>query len=516
MSQDLVKVEQGVELGSGLYPGVHEHKVPLWAEAENVEFREGSVQKGRGWTSLTQGEITFDDGEGNFDDAPGLFDNGAPGTALALGNGIPIRGVHAQENTDGTKNYFFGDQTDIFQWSGGATNNPGTGYSGIEDEVPGQIATYWSFAEFGDWTLATNGVDDPVIRKYSASSSFVTWANAPATAEIVRCFGPHAILFNTDDDEKPVQWAADGDPEALDSSTYVTAGSLPMNEMLSEIVAAEFIGGNRIMIYGNNEMHTLSYIRAPLIFGSKKAADGIGAFSKASVVPAPGMRHFGWGPSGIFTTDGVGYKFIDQPFIKTWVAEHLNVGQRSKIWGVRNDDQNRITWWFPHDNNQECSRGLGYNYIENNYTFYAYARTSGYPKGMDNYPVFATADGDAFFHEYGVNADGAALTAYATSKPLDANNPLEWKYVDVIRAAMKNIAGTGVQIQLGWMEELGDGYDEALISWLPEIYPKNGLTLDFVRESGVYWRFKLSAEDVDDDFILAGFELLGEFDGSVI
>jgi hypothetical protein len=512
MSQELVKIEHGELLSSGLMLGVHEKSVPLWARGENIEFHQGDVHKARGWTVPTMPVELFDSGSGNFDAAPGLFDGGAGGAALDLSAAsTAIRGAHSHKTIAGAREHFFGTVSDIYLWQGGSTTAVGTGYNGLEDETEVDPATVWSFAKFGDWTIATNGIDP--IQIYKGTSFDDLGGSPPATAQIVRTLGPHLLALNTDDGDTPVEFTKEDDVEAWDPVANVTAGDLPLREAGSEIIAAENLGG-RLALYGTNEMHIVSYIRSPFVFGSRHAMFGVGAFSKQAIVPVEG-RHFGWGPVGIFRTDGVSAQYLDTPTMRHWIQQKLNVSQKSKIFGFQNFAQQRVVWFAPFDGNDEPSKGIGFDYVTGNVTIYAYGRTSGVPRGVLNYPILTTADGNAYMHEIGVDANGVPLVASLISKPMDGGDPRQWKYVDALQVALKEIAGTGVRVALGFQDKLGDDEsDEELITWTEGFFDEEGFQLDFVRQEGVFLRFKISTSDLGDDFILSGFDILGEYDGA--
>lgn len=500
----LLSVVQGNLLESGVWPAVHELDAPLWVDASNVEFRDGAVLKARGWDDPSFESLLFDDAIGLFDDAPGLFDNGGPAGTFSSPITGPIRGIFCQLTSNGAQRLFFADQDEIALSTGGAAAVVGSGYNGSVDEAAGALATCWSAAKFLDTVFFTNGIDP--IQTYAGVSFSALGGSAPATAEIILNFGAYMLAFNTDAGATIVEWCAEGDFNQWDHSVAPTAGSLQLVSLDSEIVAAVPLGAG-IGVYSRNSMVNLRYIRPPFVFGEQPGPQGIGSISKHGVVPV-GSLNYGFGPDGLFRTDGNSYVYIDPPPIRKYLQDHLNFGQKSKVWGWHNISQQRVVWEVPLDANTEPSRGVGFNYVNNSFTFYDRARTAAFPKGVFDYPMLGTTNGYVWAHEQGVNGNGAAISAYAHSKPLDCGDPRQAKFVDQIRLRLRDVAGTGLRVSVGYQDALEDE-----ISWGADIPASDGFDVEFVRLSGVFIRFRISCDQIGDDFLLAGFELLGELDG---
>lgn len=505
----LFEVRQGQLVESGVQPSPFELDAQLWSSGENVEFREGQVRKAAGYTEPNVASELFDDAAGNFDSAPGLFDDGGPSGSWSSPLTGPVRGVQAQRIAGTAKVIYFGDQTTIARFGGGSVTSPGTGYAGIEHETEVDPATVWSFTEFGEWVIWTNGIDRIQVNK--DGSAFATLANSPATARIVRTLGPHVLAFQTDD--YPCEFCKEGDPEVWDPATNVTAGALLMEELQSPIEAAERLHEGALGVYGSNEMHIVRYVRPPLMFGSKPALVGgaVGAVSRNAIVPV-GSAHFGFSQNSIFLTDGVGVQYLDPPYIREWIQDNVNFGQKSKIFGFDNPKQRRVTWFVP-TTDLEPMKGIGIGYDNRTWTFYNYGRTAGASPGVFQQPLLGDANGDVWLHESGVNANGSALAASVRTKPLDCGDVYRYKFLDSFSTRIKEIAGTGVKVRVGFQDS---AEDSAEIEWGKSISGRQGQIVNFLEEprSSLYIRFEITASKVDDDFILAGFALLGALDGS--
>jgi len=212
------------------------------------------------------------------------------------------------------------------------------------------------------------------------------------------------------------------------------------------------------MVYSAESSALITHRGAPFIFGYRHALSGIGAISKHSIIPV-GRRHYGWGPDGIFQTDGTSFQFIDTP-VRQWIRDNLNTNQSSKIWGYHEESDTEVIWDLPTGANTEPSESIGFNYTNGAWSHYDYARTASIPRAVWGGSVRATADGGVFVHGSGVNANGAALAASIRTKPF--GDGLSWQYFDAVLLKIKNLAGTGVQARIGWSEKIDDD-----INWGP-------------------------------------------------
>lgn len=508
MSDKIIDIPAGDLLESGLFPGMHPLAAPLWVDGRNIEFMAKHVHKAKGWSEPQFTTSLFDDGSGNFDDAPGMFDAGAPVASFSTPSSGPIRGIHQQRLADGTQELFFADLTKIYLSTAGPGATKGTGYTGTEDQSATARATLWSSAPWGDWTLFTNGYDAVQIYK---GLSFGNLTGATMTAaEIIVPFGPHMIAINTDNiGPRGYEFSAAGNVEQWDPSTYATAGNNYIREATGDLIAAAFIGNN-LGIFTKEQLFLLSYLGAPFFFGHHTALSGIGARSKKSVV-STGEKAYGWGPDGIYVTDGSSFQYIDNPAVKEWLEDNLNESQDSKIVGFYNEKQQRVIWYFPSSASTENDTGIGYNIVNNSWTIYNYGRTAAVGRDVFDGPMTGADDGSIFQHEYGVNANGAALLSWIQTKPMDAGDPNMWKYVDAIRIMLHDIAGTGVQYKIGTQEKAGDS-----ITWGSLMDAEDGFEPEFDRISGVLISFMLYSYTVDDDWHLSGLQMLGGPDGGAL
>jgi len=502
---------------SGVFNSAFVLDAPLWVNCSNVEFDEGLVKKSRGWSIPAVTSILIDDATGNVDSASGNWDDGGPAGTFSTGIATTIRGLQQQMTSAGAQRVFYGTVSNIYLSTGGTGASVGSGYAGYLHEASERPATCWSMESWGDWMLATNGVDSVQVYKGSSFAALGGISGVVDTAQVLLVLGPHVLLFNTDNDEKEVRWCAHGNPEQWNTTTYATAGAFTLREMEGPIVAAEPLG-QQIGVYSRESMHIVAYRGAPTIFGWKPALQGVGAISKHAIIPV-GRIHYGWGPDGIFETDGSVYRYIDTPALKKYIKDNLVTGQKSKIWGYFNEAQNRPTWYFPTGVATEPDAGIGFNVVNRSWTIYGYGRTAAVARNIFSGPLAADESGNVFLHESGVDANGSALVASLESKPLfgystgvlNTRSTLlhNWKYIDEILLRLRDIAGTGVKFQVGYKNEVGDAY-----TWTTAAVVTEGFNAETIDKGAVFFALKITTENVSDDFSLAGFDITGRPEGA--
>lgn len=138
-------------------------------------------------------------------DTPGIFidcanvipyesgTQGAP-TAVATAAAVLVaacRGAAVVTRLDGSRRVLAGTQTNLYELTGTAwtVRSAGGGYVGSSE-------SRWSFAQFGDTTIASNLAD---AMQSSASGSFAAIAGAPKAKIVVSASNNFVVAFNTNE-----------------------------------------------------------------------------------------------------------------------------------------------------------------------------------------------------------------------------------------------------------------------------------------------------------------------------
>lgn len=475
----ILTINQPNLLLSGINSSAHPLDAPLWVDGENVNFSDQRVWKNRGWT--------------------------APFTT---GVSVPIRGLQDQRLTSGVQEFFFGTTSNLYKWNLATVASVGSGYTGALNETVSTPAASWSFVDWGDWIIATNGTNPAQVYK---GTSFANLAGTTFTkAEILIKYATFVIAMNTSNGENMIEWCSSDNPELWSPASDNSASNLRLRDTSGPIRAAAMLG-NQIAVYTTKGLWGVQFTGTPFWFGRRKLLPTIGAVGKMAVVEE---GRFNWGVSrqGIWRTDGVNYEYVDDP-ISDWIDDNVNWDQASKIVAYFNEEQNRVEFFFPTTTG-EPTVGWACDVQTRTWTYLNYGRTSAIPSNVFQYPMTATSGGNIYYQEFGVNADGAAQTARLRSKPLTLGSPSAWFTVDEFKVLVSNYSGTGLRLRFGIQNRLNDA-----ISWGSWIAINNSMDSyfpPFNSVSGVYLVFEIESNAIGDDWQFGGIVLYGSGTGTDI
>lgn len=344
---------------SGIMPGVNEEHVPLWITAHDVIMEDSGVRPAPGFLRPYVDNGFFDDQAGDFDDYPGLFDSAGTRVYLDAIDTAPVKGIHVQKQSDGRLIVIWGTDTSLYMFNSvGVTDvtrisGPYSGNSSPSDIVD---ETHWSFAQWGDWVLATNGADTPQVLKYGTGTEFEDLVNFPCdSAQIVRVLGPHAVFFNLSGTYTPtstptasnqIVFSKADDPEEYDPTVMgnETAGLLPIRDFAGPIIAVEHLSGT-LLAYGESSVHVIEY-GGQFIFGARMGALGLRAVSKNSIASI-GSRHLVLTQNGLYGSDGLGFIQLAYPALGAWLEDVVDWTQKSRIVHLVDVRRSLVKWSLP-------------------------------------------------------------------------------------------------------------------------------------------------------------------------
>ena len=171
----------------------------------------------------------------------------------------------------------------------------------------GNVTTYWSFAQYGDRVIATNGIDDVQTFDLVLDVLFSDLPGNPPISKHVWTQGSFVFLGNLINDVD-LGAAASGyrncgidDPTDWTSSTTTQCSAALLNGDGGEIT-----GGCEIsscgLIFQQHNIWRVTYIGSPLIFDVKSFVRQVGAFPR-SILVLNESAYF-WEDKGIFSCDG--------------------------------------------------------------------------------------------------------------------------------------------------------------------------------------------------------------------
>lgn len=479
----LLDIVEGV--ASGMFPDKHPIAQFLWDTGQNVRFTPNGVEKRTGYAR-----------------------------PLTKAASDPVRGM-LQLLDNGGQNLFWGDHDALYNWDVSIVSTLNTGFTGTVDATTQLPATTWSMVEWGNWAVATNGVDS--MQVWKGSGAFTALGGTPpATAEIILKIREHVVAVNVAGDNVGYAWCDTDDVEDWVPTASNRAGSNTIRDLSSKIIAAAPLTGDTIAVYSQNEMALINYIGEPYMFGHKRGPKGPGAVSKQSVVQV-GNENYGMSREGFFRTNGNGFEWIGEGVVKDTVYAELNLSHRTKVCAYHDAEHNEVVWFYPTTTN-EPDKGVVYNYMSKQWSFTGYGRTSALERLIFSYPISASSDGEVYYEDYEYDADGSALLARVQSKPLCFESATReggsvsladlWKYIDAIKLAIESEVGTGLEISLGVQDTLQDE-----ILWTDYFYADSNMNVVYPEISGRWVTIRIQSEEVGSTWQLQGMTLYGKVIG---
>ena len=394
----------------------------------------------------------------------------------------------------GTTGYTTGDILTLTGGGGsGATVKVTTAVAGVVTAI--QMET--GGTGFTSVPTGHTGGDTTAVFAFTVSNMDVS------SVEIFVKRGPHIVGFNTSVSPKEFIWCDADDPDDWVTSTTNLAGQLEIRELNSEIMAAVPLG-NRIAVYGTDQMFLVNYLGNDLVFGYQPALNGIGAVSKKAVVSV-GRHNYGLSEQGFFMTDGVEFTYIDEPAARRFYQENANTAQLAKVSAWHDEDNNQIRWYLPLGQTTNQA-GLSYNYRNKAWSYVTGDRSAGDERRVLSYPVSGTEAGLLKVEGGTPNDSGAGIGAVATTKALDLGNADAVKELDSIRIGY---IGTGLQYRIGWSDT-----ENGTPTWGDYTDVTTGFGFHNLRTAGRWLFFEIYSAAQNVSWEVQAVEFIGRVEGT--
>jgi len=323
----------------------------------------------------------------------------------------------------------FGWGTDT--WGSGTWGTPST-TSNVTLE-----ARQWSLDNFGEDLIAT--VLNGGAFKWDASVGVTTRAsqitNAPTASRLslistpdrhLMFMGTQSTIGSEPQDDLLIRFSSQEDIETYQPTAENTAGSLRVADG-SRIVAAERSRG-QILVWTDTSLHSLQFIGPPFTFGMRQLGRNCGIMGSHAGVDINGVSYW-MSQDSFFLFDGTVKKLPCT--VEQFVFDNINQTGAENAFAGHNGEFNEILWFYPRTGSDQINAIVAYNYLEGTWWTGTLARstwidrevydspiaTEFFPSAIANNEVIlglTAGSSQAFIHETGNDADGAAITAYVS------------------------------------------------------------------------------------------------------
>ena len=279
--------------------------------------------------------------------APSLVSvTGVPALAAAC------RNAAIATKLDGTRRVFAGTSTKLYELSGGAWSDVSRGgnYSlGTDDR--------WSFAQFGDASLAVNASN--VVQRSNGSGAFANIATAPQAVCIVTAAG-FVVAFATNAGNDYWHCCAYLDDTSWTTSVSTQATSGRLVSTPGAITTAKAFG-DQIVAYKDRSLYLGRYVGSPSVWQWDVVPGEVGCVGPDAVDDLGGLGHVFVGRSDIMMFDGTRPVSIAEGQIREWFFRNCSQLYLYKTI-VRHDKQNGLVWiFYPSSNSTVCDEVVVYH-----------------------------------------------------------------------------------------------------------------------------------------------------------
>jgi len=213
------------------------------------------------------------------------------------------------------------------------------------------------------------------------------------------------LLVRFSSQENPIDWF----PTATN-----TAGDLRLGGGSTFVQAVET--KQQILIFTNKSLHSMKFIGPPFTFGLQELSKNITIMSPSSAIAVEDAVF--WMGVDTFYVYAGGQTAQLPCTVKDKVFLDFNFEERDKVHVGVNSEFSELLWFYPSSAGTEVDKYVAYNYSEKIWYYGTMARQAWLDRGIRTLPI-ATGSQYLYNHEVGYDDDGAAMTSFIESAPVD-------------------------------------------------------------------------------------------------
>ena len=203
-----------------------------------------------------------------------------------------------------------------------------------------------------------------------------------------------------------------------------TAGDLRLGSGSAFVKALET--KREILIWTDTSITSMRYIGPPFTFGLQQLASNI-TIAGPNAAVATEDYVFWMGLDNFYVYAG---QTAQLPCtVKEKVFNDINLDQSDKIYGGVNAEFSEVFWFYPSAASDANDRYVVYNYLEKVWYYGTMERTAWLDRGTRPYPLATDNNGYVYNHEFGYDADGAAMDSYIESSVMDIGDGDQFIYI---------------------------------------------------------------------------------------
>ena len=271
------------------------------------------------------------------------------------------RGAGSFRDNAGNVYNFVAKNTDIYQLDGGS-------FTSRKGSLTGGNTDYFTFTQFGNYVIASNGVDAPQYYLMGTSTNFAN-LSAIATSGTVPTFRVSGVIRdflvtgNQSSNQNRIQWSGINDITTWQSGTK-QADQQDLPGSGGEIV--HITSGEIGYVFRQNQIIRMDYVGGATVFRLSVISPNRGAVYGRTVCQ-DNRRVFFYADDGFFEINGDNVISIGAEKVNRFFDANVNKAYTDRICAAVDPFNQLALWLYPSVNNTSnttgiCDRILIYNY----------------------------------------------------------------------------------------------------------------------------------------------------------
>tara|TARA_B110000977_G_scaffold23812_1_gene28755 strand:- start:3017 stop:4483 length:1467 start_codon:yes stop_codon:yes gene_type:complete len=276
--------------------------------------------------------------------------------------GANSKGAGSFRSTSNVSNNFASTQTNIYKLDQGS-------FTSVKGSLTGTATDFFTFTQFGDYIIASNGVDAPLYYLMGTSTNFanlstIATAGTPPvfrTSGVIRDF---LVTGNQSANRNRVQWCGINDITTWTPGTkQADLQDLPGSG--GQIVA--ITSGEYGYVFRQNEIVRMDYVGGATVFRFSVISPNRGAVYGKTVCQ-DNRRVFFYADDGFFEVSGDQVKPIGAEKVNRFFDVDLNKAFSDRIVAAVDPFNQLAIWLYPSSQDTAntsgiCDRVIVYNYV---------------------------------------------------------------------------------------------------------------------------------------------------------
>jgi hypothetical protein len=279
-------------------------------------------------------------------------------------------------------------------------------------------ATQWTLDTWGEYLLGVSP-DDRKLYQWQLNTGIkaAQVTNSPNCSAVVTTAERFVFALGTSD-PRTLDWCDQENNTVWTPSSTNQAGSFPLQ------TAGRLMCGCRVkgltLLFTDLDVHAAQYIGGTLVYGFDKVGENCGVISRQAVASF-GTGEAAWMSPTLNFWLWNGGNVVPLPCeVLDYIRQDINPLQISKVVAITNSANFEIEWRYCSSSSSEIDRCVVWHYKDNYWNIGRVARTCGVDKGVFQYPILISADGQIYDHELGWDYDGTV--PFITTGPIELGN----------------------------------------------------------------------------------------------